>query len=134
MVKKKIITLIDTNVLVRFLVRDDEKLYTKSVDIFKKGQTGMFTLILKPLVIAEACFVLESLYKLARKDIALVLSEVVQQPWLLVDDYHAILIALKKYKQGYHFVDGYLLGLVETEKCDLVTFDTKLRRAIVRLG
>ena len=60
---------IDTNVLVRFLVGDDEKQAEKVYSIFKKTEFEKKELFVPVLVVLELIWVLESVYAITRLDI-----------------------------------------------------------------
>lgn len=64
------IKLLDTNIILRYLVRDNENQYNEAVGYFKKAEQGKLKLLIKPTVIAEASFVLETYYKKTNEEIA----------------------------------------------------------------
>ena len=60
---------IDTNILVRFLVGDDEKQAKKVYVMFKKAETEKKELFVPVLVVLELIWVLESAYGISRSEI-----------------------------------------------------------------
>jgi len=60
---------LDTNVLVRFLVRDDEQQAETIYRIFKQAETNKEALFVPLLVVLETIWVLESVYKIPRQEI-----------------------------------------------------------------
>ena len=53
---------VDTNVFLRFFVRDVESFYQKAKELFEKAENGEEKLETSDLVIAEIVWVLESYY------------------------------------------------------------------------
>ncbi|MEA1919317.1 MAG: hypothetical protein U9N52_05705 [Campylobacterota bacterium] len=51
--------LLDANVLIRFLVRDDEVLYQKSYEILKEVEDGKVETLLLDVILAEVIYVLK---------------------------------------------------------------------------
>lgn len=124
----KITYLLDTNVLVRYLVRDNEDQYQKILEWFKDGESGKIKIIVPTIVVAEACFVLESFYKKHRTEISDAMVVFLSQKWLAVPDRDALLTLWTNFKTGLHFVDSFLLSWAEKEKYRLMTFDKKLQK------
>lgn len=60
---------LDTNILVRFLTRDDAKQTQKVYEIFKNAELEKDELYISSLVILELMWVLGSVYEISRKDI-----------------------------------------------------------------
>jgi predicted nucleic-acid-binding protein len=71
---------IDTNVLVRFLVGDDEKQSEKVYKIFKDTETKKSQVYVPLLVILEVIWVLESAYEIDREDIINSLDQLILMP------------------------------------------------------
>ncbi len=122
--------ILDTNVLLRSLVRDNEKQFQKTKTWFKEAEQGKRKLIIQPLVVAETCFVLESFYKKSRNEIATVLQVFLSQRWLDVQQRNTLLNLWKFYIQGLHFVDSFLLSFASLHKTQVLTFDKKMTKNI----
>ena len=120
------IELVDTNVILRYLVGDNKNQKEEAKRWFKEAKDDKRKLVIKPLVIAEACFVLESFYKKNREEIANVFEVFLSQRWLGVDDREAMLSLWFWYRQKLHFVDSYLLALAKSNHSKLLSFDKKL--------
>ena len=73
---------IDTNILVRFLVGDDEQQAKTVYNIFKKTESNKNELFVPLLVILELIWVLESAYEVSREDILHSISELLLMPIL----------------------------------------------------
>jgi len=119
---------IDTNILVRFVVGDNSEQLQKIQNVFRLAEKGKVRLLLPSLVFAEACFVLESWYKQKKSDIAEVFSILVSSPWIEFEERDALLQTLHNYSQGMHFVDAYLIAKSLIEQKEILTFDKKLKK------
>ncbi|MGD8444673.1 MAG: type II toxin-antitoxin system VapC family toxin, partial [Desulfobacterales bacterium] len=73
---------LDTNVLVRFLVKDDERQSEIVYRTFKKAETDKNTFFVPLLVVLETLWVLDSVYKIARNGILDSINEVLLMPIL----------------------------------------------------
>lgn len=73
---------IDTNVLVRFLVRDDELQARTIYNIFKQAEADKEEFFVPLLVVLEMLWVLESVYKIPREEILDSLNELLLMPIL----------------------------------------------------
>lgn len=120
------IKLLDTNIILRYLVRDNENQYNEAVGYFKKAEQGKLKLLIKPTVIAEASFVLETYYKKTNEEIASSMEVFLSQKWLKVEDRKALLLMWQWYRQNLHFVDSYLLACAKIEGIKVLTFDEQI--------
>ncbi len=73
---------IDTNILVRFLVRDDEKQAKAVYSLFKNAESNKSELFVPLLVVLELIWVLESAYEIPRDDILDALRDLLLLPIL----------------------------------------------------
>lgn len=73
---------LDTNVLVRFLVQDDEIQAPKVDQLFASAEQSKETLFVPLLVVLELIWVLQSAYGVKRKDAILAISALLQMPVL----------------------------------------------------
>ncbi len=119
---------LDTNVLLRFLVGDLPQQQKRAEQWFKEAEVGRRAIIVTPIVIAEASFVLESFYKQAREAIATALEVFVSERWLRVEERDVLQRLWTDYRAGLHFVDSYLNAWARTRGCEILTFDQKLAR------
>jgi len=117
---------VDTNVLIRFFVGDNKAQQKQASSWFLQAQKGRRKLIIKTIVIAETCFVLESFYKKQRNEIADVFEVFLSQSWLAVEEREIMLSLWAFYKRGLHFVDSYLLSWAKINDSSILSFDKKL--------
>jgi predicted nucleic-acid-binding protein len=124
--KKK--EIIDTNVLIRFLVADNKEQFNQAKNYFHEAEIGKRKLVITPLVIAETCFVLESFYKKTKKEIAGTIETLLLPSWLIVEQKEILLSLLNWYRQGLHFVDSYLLAWAKINQGEILSFDKQIRK------
>jgi predicted nucleic-acid-binding protein len=82
---------LDTNVLVRFLVRDDERQAETIYRIFKQAESVKGVFFVPLLVVLETVWVLESVYKIPRQEILDSINELILMPILEFETQSAIL-------------------------------------------
>ena len=73
---------LDTNVLVRFLVKDDERQSKIVYNAFKQAETDKNTFFVPLLVVLETLWVLDSVYNIARNNIIDSINEILLMPIL----------------------------------------------------
>jgi predicted nucleic-acid-binding protein len=81
---------LDTNVLVRFLVKDDERQAKVVYDLFKRTESAKEMLYVPLLVVLETIWVLESVYSVSRSEIIETLNELLSMPLLKFESQPAI--------------------------------------------
>ena len=119
---------LDTNVLLRFLVGDNEKQHAQAERWLKEAEIGKKKIVILPIVIAEAVFVLESFYKRSRVEIVRSLLVFISQRWLEVQDRETLSKMWSWYEQGFHFVDTILLAWSQVNEGAVLTFDAGIRQ------
>jgi len=73
---------LDTNVLVRFLVKDDEKQARIAYQVFTQAEYKQDILFVPLLVVLKTIWVLQSAYEVSDHDIVSAFSELMQMPVL----------------------------------------------------
>ena len=98
--------LVDTNLIVRYLVQDHDK-HAKAVGkLFDACDRGDLVIVVLPVVLAECVLVLESFYGHSRADIASALGRLISSPGVEITEVTVHLDALNRYKgTKAHFVD-----------------------------
>ena len=81
---------LDTNVLVRFLVRDDEQQSKAVYRKFKQTEADKEVLFIPALVVLETVWVLESVYEVTRQEILNSLDQLTLMPILEFEAQSAI--------------------------------------------
>jgi predicted nucleic-acid-binding protein len=120
--------LVDTNLIVRYLVQDHEKHAKAAGKLFDACDRGDVVIVVLPAVLAECVFVLESFYEHPRGDIASALGRLISSPGVEIDA--AINVdALDRYrKTKVHFVDCLIAATAATENMPVASFDQDFRK------
>lgn len=77
---------LDTNVLVRFLMNDDEAQAQQVYRLFKTAEAQQEPLLVPLLVVLELFWVLESAYRLSRGEILEVMDDLLLMPILVFEN------------------------------------------------
>jgi predicted nucleic-acid-binding protein len=120
--------LVDTNLIVRYLVQDHEKHAKAAGKLFDACDRGDVVIVVSPAVLAECVFVLESFYEHPRGDIASALGRLISSLGVEIDA--AIhLDALDRYrKTKVHFVGCLMAATAATEDMRVASFDQDFRK------
>jgi predicted nucleic-acid-binding protein len=118
---------VDTNVFLRFFVRDVEPFYLKARDLFEKSESGKFKLETSDLVIAEIVWVLESYYDFSRSEIKEVIETILETRNLKVANHLRVKETIALYSAGkMDFIDAYNIAYMKAKDFKKVaTFDVK---------
>ena len=122
---------LDTNVLVRCVVRDDaaQARRAKAVidDCALEGEACLVTNI----AICELEWVLEEVYRASRADVAAAVRTILSTPPFVVEDAALVTRALNAYVRGKADLSDYLLGAVGADAGARTThtFDRALRNS-----
>lgn len=118
-------TLIDTNVILRYLLNDIQEQADKAAEVIAKGA---FTL---PEIIAEVVYVLVRLYSVPREKIFDIISPLFDE--IEIENKSTISDALKIYSESkFDFVDSIVISRSNNLKETVFTFDKKLLNRIKR--
>jgi predicted nucleic-acid-binding protein len=121
---------IDTNILIRFLIGDDELQAKKVYTIFKTAESEKKELFVPLLVILEMVWVLESVYDIPRAEILDSINDLLLMPIFKFDQ----LSALQQFShsvQGntYDLSDLLIAHSAKTNGCEtVITFDKKVSK------
>ena len=120
--------LLDTNMILRFLLNDNEEMNAKVTEIIETESVKVTT-----EVIAEVVYVLKSVYKLDRNIIANAIIKFLNIPTVGSDNHAVIEAGLRKYSEvSLDFVDCLLIGYHTEQGYEICTFDKKLIKQINR--
>lgn len=121
---------LDTNVIVRFLTRDNDILHPKAEAIMQAVTEGQLTVVCDPVILAEVVWVLNSFYKLSRPDIRELLLPIVESNNVLIPDKSRYVLALAIFGEGKaHYADACACAAaIEDCKGRLLSFDRELSK------
>ena len=121
---------VDTNVLVRFLVRDDAAQAQTAAAFFRRAESRGEVLYVPQVVLCELVWVLATAYRYPKSEIADVLEQLLRTRQISFEEPQRVREAAARYRaQGGDFADQLILGACLDAGCDAVaTFETRLRR------
>lgn len=119
--------LVDTNLIVRHLTQDHQIQAIAAGKLVDACDRGEILLVILPVVLAEAVFVLESFYDRARHDIARVLKSLISSPGIDLADKAIYQDALGQYgRSKLHFVDCVIAAYAGARDLPIATLDKGL--------
>ena len=118
---------IDTNILVRFLVRDDEAQADKTRKRFKAAETNKDPLFVPNLVVLETIWMLEKVYEVERNMILISISNLLSMPSLMFESQTAIHNFIRSAEDSrYDLSDLLIAHSAHQSGCEsTLTFDKK---------
>ena len=121
--------LLDTNVLLRFLLDDHPEPSVATARLFQQAADEKCLLILTDLGIAEAVWVLTSYYKLERQKVAESLAKLLLKAGVQCPSLEPVLGALARFKAtNCDFFDCYLAAQAASSGVAIASFDSDLRK------
>ena len=121
---------LDTNVLVRWLVHDDPPQSEAARRFVAENLSADAPGFVTSIAVVELCWVLESIFELARPQIGDAIRRVLATPEIRVQNAAAIQSALAIYDDGADDIaDALIAALGEAAGCgETVTFDRRFAR------
>lgn len=119
---------LDTNVLVRFLTRDDEAQFRAADAFFGRLSNAGDEAFVNVVVLCELVWVLESAYGLERAAVVEVLRRLLDTAQLEIEDRELVAEAVEVFAKGRAGLPDFLIGVRNRAAgCDAtVTFDRAL--------
>ncbi|AFY41702.1 PIN domain-containing protein [Nostoc sp. PCC 7107] len=117
---------VDTNILVRYLTKDDEKQWQQASEIIESGEQCFVANI----VLCELVWVLRGKpYQFSREEISNAINLMLQSSTFEFENRSVIYQALQRFQQGKADFSDYLIGAIaQNFGCSFtVTFDRKLK-------
>lgn len=127
---KKVV--IDTNLLVRYLINDDQKKADAVDNLLDKAIKGEVRIVVPSVVIAELVWVLENFYQMRADTILELVEAIVNTSGLDVTDKSTVISALRLYKnRNIDFIDAWIIEFAKERGIKTIyTFDKKHFRDI----
>ncbi len=99
---------VDTNIFLRFLLKDDRKKAERCKKLFEKAKRGKIQIFTSDLVIAEVVWTLESFYKLGKKEVSEKVKRLLTLENLGIPGASLLIEALVIYEEkNVDFIDAY---------------------------
>lgn len=119
---------LDTHVLVRFLVRDDEEQHQRVVELLRRGASDGERFFVGDVVLAEVVWVLASRYHCTREEISAVVRQLAEVQELVFDSTERVVRAQRAFERGRGGFADYLIaeGARDAGCASMATFDRAL--------
>ena len=125
------IILVDTNTILRYLLKDVPDHYEKAEALFKKVRTGEQKIEITEGVLAEAVYVLSKYYLVPKQETVETLSTLLLYKGVAGRSRVEYIQALRLFGETkLDFVDCLLAARAKARKADLFTFDKELLKVI----
>ena len=121
---------LDTNVLVRYLVRDDEHQYLQAESVMRELNKD-FRAYLSWTVLLEVFFVLKRVYRFQKSDLIRVIGDILRVEEFLIEDAALVYSALQIYRSApVDFQDAMIAVKARAQGIErILTFDRKAEEA-----
>ena len=115
------IALLDTNVIVRFLVSDQSPKYKNLYSFFESLEYGKMKVELKLIVLFQVLFVLKSFYKVPKDQIANGITDLLKYKGIVIKNKTMIRRTMKMWcSKKLDIVDCYLIAILENDSQNLL--------------
>lgn len=119
----------DTNVLLRYLLRDDAVQYAKAEVFFEDVRVGRERAVIMESVLVECVYILIKFYKVPRGETADILTTLLQYKGIANKDQKSLVEALRIFAgQNLDIVDCILLTRAKQGRGRLFSFDKALNK------
>ena len=119
----------DTNILIRYLTKDDEALYSRAKEFFDKVKEGSTRAVILESVIAESIYVLIKIYKVPKSRAAESLIDILHYKGIANHDRKELIRALTLFSErNIDIVDCILCVKAADPNTSLFSFDSELNK------
>ena len=116
---------VDTNILLRLITKDDEKLFQKISKFLKKyGKDEVFV---SASVIMEMTFVLKACYDWPQAEILTAVELIINSEQFYIDQEPALRQAIVKCRKGFTMYDAFIGEVGAAKNLKTYTLDKKLK-------
>lgn len=123
------IVLVDTNILLRFLLKENSLLSPKAKEIFDQAQAGKYNVYLDEIVLAETIWTMTTYYQHSKEKVCETLTKFISGKWVINPRKQLMVQALAVYsKNNLSYADAWLLAVGRSIGAELLTFDKKLSK------
>lgn len=118
---------LDTNVLVRYIVRDDPRQTSAATRLIEQHCTADTPGWIGVVVICELTWVLQSVYGISRDGVSTVMETLLTSNELRVESAETVWQALRRFRRGTADMADYLIGVTNTvhDASPTFTFDKR---------
>ncbi len=122
-------TLIDTNIIIRFLIGDHEQHLIESTRIFEAIETGKLEVEILDVVLMEALFVLTKFYALPKTEVVTDLKAILAMQGVINSNQVILSDALSLFvDKNMDFVDALICTKSKLQGYDWLSFDRDVNK------
>lgn len=127
------IKIIDANIIIRFLVWDNNKsLFNKSIEIIKSIESWEINVYILESVLLECIFVLVKFYKIPKKTVAEDIKNILYLENIINEDKIIFIEALNLFSnKNIDFVDCLIVTKAKFNDFEILTLDNKLLKELI---
>ena len=119
--------LVDTNILLRYLLRDIEDQFEFAKKQMVLAQERKIVIFIPLLVFVEINFILRGLYQQPKEKVIGAIRSIAEQSFLDIENREIILASLRVYERSViSLVDAVFVAQAKNRGLKLLTFDKKL--------
>jgi predicted nucleic-acid-binding protein len=121
--------LVDANVILRYLLKDNEVLFKKASSLLEKVKVGEEAVVIPESVLAECVYVLLRIYKVERQIVSEKLQGLFSYKGVVNPDKKEMIYAITLFGQTQlSIVDCILCARATINRLELFTFDDELKK------
>lgn len=122
---------IDTNALLRFLLKDVPTQTVKVRNVLKKAKEGKTELLIPQIVIFEVVFALTKYYRFDKEKVIEGIESILGGTYFIVEDHALFAQTVERYKiHSLSFVDCFLASYAKQKGIAIFTFDKDLKKVV----
>lgn len=115
--------IIDANVIIRFLVQDNEMMYKKSFEIFEKVENSKIKVLLEGMILSECYYVLSKVYKVPKAKLIPSLKQIVLLENIICEKVLLFETLNILERKSIDFADAYLKAKSSLQNLEILSFD-----------
>lgn len=117
--------LLDTNIIIRMLTKDPEKLFKQAVQLMEQLGKREVSFYVPSMVIAETCWTLQSFYHFTKQDIGKTLQVFLESEEVELEE-SWVMNALDDFiTHNVDFIDAYLSHKANKKELGIITWNKK---------
>ena len=127
------VSLIDTNIIIRFLVKEDSVLYRRSIEIIEQIDQGTLQVEILSEVVMEILFIMTKYYEASLKNVVEDIKVLLLMEGVVNQDKYILFDALNMMvEKKIDFVDALICTKTKLQGYDWISFDADLVRHCLR--
>ena len=114
---------VDTNIIVRFLTKDDPGQFAATLKLFRKNEIWI-----SHTVLLETAWVLQGIFDLTRDELHSILCDLINLENVEMENYDGATAGLQAFREGMDLADALHLTTANSHDLPFYTFDKALAK------